>query len=341
MYFKISYKPSKIKPIDQVNFPEEYHISNVPCISYKTAYCATASYQMACYQKGLHNDIDFYNWVMGFTYGAMFNKKNNSFIPYNDPETGFVAARNYTAIKRHYLTTNDSVLFINSVKYYISRGEPLRVGLNPAILRHKKGFSPHSELIIGYTKDSLFYYETGVYNRYISNYRGEACSWADFVKSVSSFCITMGYPWKYNISVFEKIKPDTLGLLKCSKRNGELLIGRKNGPYFRTGSCALKEYGDYIKKCNNELNWANISQWIEQARVIRRDNAGFIKRKFSNNADAIIVAEMLLASGEKYAEIWGLINTKNYNKETIGNYLIQCGKLENQAGQLLLKISKE
>lgn len=341
LYYKISYKPEAIKQKNYNNIPDSSFVNNTPCISYKTAYCSSASYQMIGYQKGLTKDIGFYNWVMGFTYGALYITKTKAFIPYNDPETGYVAAQSYTALKRHYLISNDSLRFIKAVKYYISKNEPLRVGLNPAILLHIKGFSPHSELIVGYDRDSVYYYETGISDRKLNGFRGESCTWHDFLLSVSSFCKGMGYTWKYNISTFEPIVVDTLDLIKCSKRNGELLIGDKIGPYIRTGSFALKDWGSFIREYEKGLNWDYISIWTEEAGIIRKDNAEYLHECFKNIPKIDSVCNLLYKSSDNFAKMTEMIKNKDCNKMTIGEYLIQCSKYENEAGKILVEISKE
>jgi len=336
-YYKDNYKPVELQKCNMIEYPDKYTISGVPCISYENAYCASAAMQMVLAQKNIKISIDSINWLMGFTYSFYYGGNINYVLPYSDPEMGYVNASFFSDIKRKYLVTSDSIIFVSNIKSQLSLNIPIRVALNSATLYNKKGFNPHSILLIGYTKDSVCYYETGGKNRYLLNHHGEKVDWNRFLQSVKNNSNSFRYPWLYNMMVFEI---DGQGKSDKSKEIwiniGNLLIGRTYGPT-GTGAKGMKQLIEYITK--NELsvkNWDRLISALRLGIYTRSDNSNFIKRNFKEDKFQR-VSNLLNKSSELYKD--AIIAAERKDKNDFIKKLNEISEIENNAGELLIKTS--
>lgn len=339
-YYKTSYQPVKIESDHiEADIPNQFVITDIPCISYKNAYCQSTSLQMITASRGLDTTIHYYNWLMGFTYGSVFTGTLHSFLPYNDPELGFINASPYLGLKRIYYITDDQDLYTNFIKQEISKKNAIRTAINSAALSGQEGFYPHSILLIGFSADSIYYYETGKENRVINNYRGETASWKELLTSIESIGEQFKYPWKYNATVFEKanIKTDVNEIWKV---NGEFLKGIKEGPV-STGAKGLEELSKYIADREFELSDWKENKWkFEAGAYTRLDNSEFLKRVFPKEPEVLKAAELLYLSGKNFEKILQLIED-NIDKQKISDLFLTSAKLEEEAGEIFIKHSKK
>ena len=330
-YYEKYLHPILLNELGNSNLPDEYHINNIPCISYQNAYCASAALQMVAEQKGNIENIDHINWLMGFTYSFYFFNNNSFALPYNDPETGYVNASSYLGLKRNYLITSDSIVFITNLKKQLTLNNPLRIALNSSTLHDVKGFTPHSILVVGYSKDTIYYYETGIKDRKLLNYSGERVEISKFLSSIRSISSIFNYPWLYNMTVFDSSIQNN-DLEKVWIRNGELLIGNVSGPV-STGSKGIKNFSEYI--INNELKesqYFQLAMVLDMGRYTRSDNANYIRtnytrQKFQNIADLFDKSSSLFKEAKQAMQV--------KDKNTVVEKLNEISEIEYTIGKLL------
>lgn len=272
-----------------------------------------------------------------FTYSFYYGGTINNVLPYSDPEIGYVNGSSFLGLKRKYLVTSDSTTFISNIKSQLSLNNPSRIAINSAELHNQKGFYPHSILLIGYTKDSVYYYDTGGKNRYLLNYHGEKVDWNKFIQSVKSISKSFRYPWLYNMMVFEIDGLDNRDKSKEIWLNiGNLLIGETYGPT-GTGTKGIQQLIQYITK--NELsdnNWDRLINILKMGIYTRRDNGNFIKRNFKED-NFQNVSDLLNKSSELYKE--AIIAAEKKDKNAFIEKLKEISEIEYNAGKLIIKIS--
>jgi len=186
-YYKDYYNPIKIQKVEYET-QEKAFIEGITGFSYETPYCQSASLQTIHSLYTNTESIDYYNWIMGFTYGAYFHNYVGvwSFIPANDPELGLKRASNHLGFNRKYYTSNNLNLYTQFVKHLLSNNNPIRVAVNSSVIQNQEGFLPHSIVLLGYDLENIFYHETGGSDSIIKKHRGEKMSWETFIASVES-----------------------------------------------------------------------------------------------------------------------------------------------------------
>lgn len=344
-YFNDKYKPLK-RTLTQKKLPEKYTIKNFRHISYKNAYCNSASLEM--YYESKTNDnkaIEYYNFLTGFSYGVYYAGSVYSFIPYTDPEIGLDFASPYLGLKKNYYTTNDSIEFLQNLKELISADMPVRVAVNSAILRLKnsKQFWPHSIILIGYDDAGFSFYETGGEAKDTISTVGEVVGQAKLIKAVSDMGRRFGYPWKYNFTTFTDAKIIE-SKQEIWRRNGESLIGRKipMAPLWEGSSAIVAIAKKIMKDGLDKKEQKSLLIWIKTAEYMRKDNARFLRKTYDYK-QINQCANELEQAGKKYGEvvtILSLAKLSNDDFNKIGELLMSSSNLEKKAGELMLEISK-
>ncbi len=302
-YYQDAYMPQEIREVT-TEVPETAYVDDVHCYSYQNAYCQSASLQMIMSQLGSEEDIHYYNWMMGFTYGAYYNEYAGiySFLPANDPEPGFVQAAQHLGLKREYLTTNNRSLYLHKVKAVLAEGIPVRVAINSATLAGKSGFFPHSVLLIGYSADSVYYYETGGENRSLSGHRGERAHWKDMLVSIESIAENFNYPWPYQLTVMQQ---DTVGSLSELNHpnilayNAESLRGATYGPVSK-GTNAILALADNVEGVSTEKELEFLQMMLAFSAESRQDNAAFLRRHQEKNTAFSKISQLMQQSSEQF-----------------------------------------
>jgi hypothetical protein len=284
---------------------------------------------MVAEQKGNVKSIDYINWLMGFTYSFYFIDKYA--LPYYDPEEGYENASQYLGLKRNYLVSNDSDIFVSNLKKQLSLNIPLRIALNSSTLYNSQGFSPHSILVTGYSKDTIYYFETGGKDRRVLNYLGEKVDLHRFLSSIRNISNNFGYPWLYNMSSFDSCNQNK-DLEKVWTRNGSYMIGHAYGP-MSIGSKGIMSFAEYIK--NNELKdwqYSLFTMALDMGIYTRADNSNFIRTNFVNQKFQKI-AELFLKSSDLFKDAKQAMLEKD--KNTVVKKLNEIAEIELSIGKLL------
>ncbi len=363
-YFNQVYQPVQITQSLNDPIPEEFFILDVPWYCYQNNNCQAVSLQMISAKYGINLTIDHFNFLVGNTFGAMYTKGAGTFIPNSDPEPGLIVAAQYLGLSRKYLHTDDPVLFLKALRYYISQGLPVRIPWNaapamkyaiqsgyfesPADWKEpsKGSFIPHSVVFIGYDSLFFYYYETIANKEFVVHgQKGIQIPDQVVLEAINSLSSRYRLPWKYMFTVFSKDSSIT-SLEKVWERNGTELIGNEFGFTF-TGSLGLVAFSDAIRKEGIKMNnpvkknaLLNITRTLQNERL---KNANFLKNVFSEVAEIQNAAEYLLESSNNYKEIETILDSPYLDEKTINNIadlLTKAADHERKAGDIFLTVSK-
>ncbi len=223
------------------------------------------------------------------------------------------------------------MIFISNLKEQLSLNTPLRIALNSSTLYNTKGFSPHSILVVGYAKDTIYYYETGGKDRRLDNYIGEKVGMNRFLSSIRSMANSFQYPWLYNMTLFDTCTQN-INFGEVWKRNSDYMIGQAYGPT-AIGAMGIKKFADYIK--NNEFkDWQlNIFNMVlDMGIYTRSDNGNFIRANF-NGQKFQKIADLFNKSSELFKEAKQSMLEKN--KNAVVNNLYEIAEIELNIGKLM------
>ncbi|HDM88705.1 MAG TPA: hypothetical protein ENG65_01780 [Candidatus Bathyarchaeota archaeon] len=342
-YVVEAYKPKWLSSGDVGSYPSSYFISDVPWISHNKSYCAAICLQMVAYKYGIKEPIEYFSFIMGFTYGAYlgtFNKRVYM-IPGGDPFVGYVNASRILNFKYNLLVTSNRRLFVDACRYFISKNIPVILPVNMSRLYNLSFFTPHFELLIGYDGDEFYLYEP-VQSKCIFEFgkRGYEFPVDLVVKAVEDMSAAYNLPWKYSLIYFVKIGEPSKDLRKILAVNGKLQVGRNftldsSSMYF--GSYALKVLADYISKGKmgiNDMIWS-----IMLAYTSRIDNAKFLKERFSDDKLVLEAAEYLAKAANIYGRIIELAvdGVSTEDEKEIISLLKEASVYERRAGILMIE----
>ncbi|RJS85811.1 hypothetical protein CW706_00410 [Candidatus Bathyarchaeota archaeon] len=337
-YVVEAYKPRWLCRGDIGTYPSSHFISDIPWISYNKSYCATTCLQMIVYKYEIREQVEYFNFIMGFTYGAYLGTFNNRvyLIPGGDPFAGYVNASKILNLKYNLLVTDDRELFIDACRHLVSKDIPVILPVNMSRLYHLKYFAPHFELLAGFDEDDFYIYEP-VQSRCIFKFGEKGYRFpADLVvKAVEDMSAAYNLPWKYAIIYFIKGGEPAKDLRGLLTLNGRLQIGHNftmDSCRIHFGSYAFKMLADYISKGNVRIN--DIIWSIGLAYISRVDNARFLKERFPDDKRVLEAAEYLIKAAEIYKRIMYLAGdgVSPEDENEIISLLKKASEYEKEAG---------
>jgi hypothetical protein len=305
-YYQKGYAPIALAVDDIGDYPSRHHLDDVPWIATREWYCQSNSLAMVAAQHGMDASTGHCSFLMGFTYGAVEVPGSVGINPFTDPEHGFAVAAPYLGLARHYYVTNDKALYLDALRYFLSRDYAVRVALDVAVLYNLERQLPHSDLLVGYDETGLYYYETVCLPEIPCDPRhlppGEQGLWVSDEKlldAVSAQAKMFSYPWRYSFTVFEEGPvEDDLGLVWT--RNGNLLIGGvQYGP--RQGADAIDKLADGMEKRGVRVDASGVRWGLEAAVLSRRGNAAYLRTAFADRADIQYAAGLFERAADAYA----------------------------------------
>ncbi len=344
-YYQDAYAPLELAAGSLGAYPAEYHLDDVPWISTQRAYCQSNTLQMIAAQKGIEQPRGYFDLLMGFTYGAAEVPGRIGFSPYTDPEPGSVTAAPYLGLVRRYYVTDDDELYRDALRYYLSRGYPLRLGLDYAVLYDLGSGLPHSDLLVGYDESGFYYYETvcmagipcrpgylppGEVGLHITDHK--------LLQAVLGQAEQFSYPWRYSFTLFES-GPLVEDMRPIWARDSQQLIGGvKYGP--RQGADAIQKLADAIKQRGPRLDLSGILPELEAAVYIRRDNAAYLRQAFAGEADIQQSAALFDRAAMDYQSALDACQdgiTDQSEADRIAAWLVDAAAAEREAGRIFLE----
>ena len=344
-YYGESYHPLELQADSLSDYPVEHHLEDVPWISTREAVCQSTSLQMIAAQRGINQPRRHFDFLMGFTYGAGQIPGGLGFYPGTDPETGLVIAAPYLGLVRRYHVADDAKLYLDALRTYLSRGYPVRVGLDMGTLYDGLDAEiPHSEVLVGYDAAGFYYYETvclpqapcqpghrppGEVGLFVADEK--------LLEAVSAQARLFHYPWSYSVSVFEPGPPEQ-DLGPVWARNGQSLIGgARYGP--RQGADVIDRLASQIEVRGARVDASDIEPGLKTAVYVRWENAAYLREAFPGEADLEKAATLIdQASGNYRAVLEALkddIADRAEAREVAG-WLRVAAAAERAAGELLL-----
>lgn len=314
----------------------------MPWFATEEAYCQSNSLQMIAAQKGIEEPRGYFDFLMGFTYGAGEMFGGTGFFPYTDPETGFVVAAPYLGLVRRYYVTDDEGLYLNALRYYLSQGYPVRMGLDAAVLYDLREKMIHSEVLVGYNETGFYYYETACKALASCKPRppgeeGLRVSDQILLNAVMGQAKIFSYPWRYSLTIFEE-GPLEEDVGPIWARNGQALIGgAQYGP--RQGADAVEGLAARIEKRGVKVDVSEICFGLEAAVYTRRDNATYLREAFVDEPDIERAADLFDQATDDYEA--ALIAARNgiadqSEADRITARLRDAATAEREAGQIFL-----
>lgn len=321
--------------------PTQAHVLGIPAISYSSAYCQTASLQMLDRNPTRAAlDVHDYNWLTGFTYGALYQNDITSFLPYNDPEVCFQPAVRELGLQRRFYVTGSADEFGQFLKHLLANQQPVRVALNGNYLLGRPGFFPHAVVVVGYEGDNILYHETGVCDRHLSHHPGERTTLAALLTAAAQLSTTFRHPWRYTLTVLEPLLGPPLGqeAPPPAVRNGRALAGTVS-PFAHTGVQALRALAHHLLAQQvAATTWKQVRFRFAAGVYTRRDNAAYLRRESALGRTLAPAADWLAASGEHFAAIVTLLDQPSpVPAAIVAEHLLAVADLEDRVAHLLLQ----
>ena len=343
-YYRRSYSPIPLTAVQVVTHPSAYHLSNVPWIGAAVPMCQTISLQMIAAQQGLEKSRSYFDFLMGFPYGAGEIPGGLGFFPATDPETGFVCAAPYLGTVRRYYVADDAALYLRALRSFIAQGYAVRIGLDMAALYDAPGAMPHSDVFIGFDEGGFFYYEAvcrppapcppchfpaGEQGLYVTDDK--------LLRAVAAMARSFAYPWRYSLTVFEKAQRVT-DWKPLFKRNGDALIG---GSWFkmRWGSKVFDVLAERIDQQGTRFDAEPWRLGLEMSAYTRRENAAFLRSEFATEAEVLRAAELFDQAAGLYQNIHTALASPLTDRAQVNRLaegLHAAANLERAVGQIFL-----
>jgi hypothetical protein len=295
-------KPS-VQPITadliRKELPPSFRVEGITWKTYSEAYCATASLQMACERHGIWRSIHFLNWLTGYTYGAYYESTYKTFHTGTSTMIGIPFASQYLGLEYRIYNTNKVDDYHAAIKTRLASGQPVEVMVNSNVLYGTPGYSPHSELIIGYDKYNYYVFETGGRKEWRkgSAYAGEQFNMGEISQAAESFGKgEFGFYWFALLD--RSVRPLRRDYGSVWRRNAHLLAGGTLPGKQWLGAEAMQRFAEDIGKKGWSRKLHQLG--LERARYAQMENATFVLKCFPGNEKARECAKELDAAGMAY-----------------------------------------
>ena len=340
-YFRDQYVPQEFKLHGVGSPPSECHLDDVPWISHEGPHCQTATLQMVAHKHGLDPSLAYVDFLMGASYGAVYFRDLTSLrampLFHTDPEPGLRVAAPYLGLERQYIVTNDADAFLQASRFYLSTGYPVRIAVNVLRLLGEEGFSPHSELLVGYDESGFYYYETGGKDRFIEGAEGLRLTDQTLLDAVRDLTDRFGLPWEFALTIFEKREREG-DLSDIWRRNGSQLVGTRWGP--AQGAVGIREFASDIEEAALGItDWQFIARHLAAGSGYRLANARFLRDHFAGHGRVEEAARLLAEAGGYYQEAAAIVaeDIDDIGEvEVLVSLLRKAASSEEQAGRALL-----
>lgn len=349
MYLRQTRQPIRLTADAVGTFPTEHHLDNVPWIATREWYCQSNSLAMIAAQRGIDEPTEHFCFLTGFTYGASRQPGRWPFLPYADPEAGFGVAAPYLGLVRRTYVSDDSSLYLDALRTYLSQGYPVRVALNGCMLPEMEPCADaHSEILVGYDADGFFYYETVDDSQHLPP--GEEGIWVSertLLDAVVSWSGAFSTPWRYALTVFET-GPVERDLKQVWTRNGELLSGGSRfGPLQGADAIealAAKVEDDWAQLDLTNTDFGSLRCGIEAAGYTRHSNAAYLRATFSGETDVELAADLFDEAVSCYTVVLAALEDgvgDQSEAEQVAKALRDAAALEREVGQIFLARGSE
>jgi hypothetical protein len=310
--------------------PAQAAVPGVPWIAHPRAYCQSTSLQMiAEWRSGSARPLGFYNWLMGFTYGAGHLRGSLLFLPYGDPEAGLRFAAPSLGLCHRYLVSDDALAYVQAAKSALAEGVPIRIMVDSATLKGRSDyFSPHSIVVVGYRRDVAEVYETRTEEKREHGARGDELPWELLLSAARRVSAVYRYPWTYQFTRFEPCEPIPLDGRAVCGRNAASLLGAE-GPFAVTGALAASSLARALQERGADASSAfgDLKVFFEYGAYTRADNATYLDDEHGDRPPLREAAQLLRSAARGYET---MVEAIEANQDRARDVLV--GELERLAG---------
>jgi hypothetical protein len=326
------------------DYPAHYHLDDVPWLATREWYCSANSLAMIAAQHGTNASTGHCSFLMGFTYGASEVPGSMVVQFFGEPEAGLAAAAPYLGLERRYYVTDDEALYLDALRYYLSQGYAVRLGLDVAVLYDLDDPSPHSDLLVGYDGTGFYIYETVCLPKFPCEPHhlppGEEGLWVSdqtLLDAVLGQATMFSYPWRYSLTIFEE-GPREDDLRPIWTRNGNLLIGgAQYGP--RQGADAIEGLAANIEKRGARVDVSEVSAALEAAVFTRHANRAYLGEAFTGQADIERAVVLFSRAADDYEAVLNGLDdgiVDQAEADQVAAWLRDAATAEREVGQIFL-----
>jgi len=343
-YYRNMYQPAPLDPRQPYDYPPQHHLKDMTWISVREALCQSTALQMIAAHHGIEKPRRYFDFLMGFTYGAIYREDFGFLAVGADPEMGLLTAAPYLGLVRRYFFTDDAALYLRALRTYLARDYPVRVPLDMGALYGQAEPLPHNEVLVGYDADGFRYYEPvsrppapsqpgrrplGDPGLYVTSER--------LLQAVNSQSDVFGYPWRYPFVIFEP-GPRTDDLTPVWRQNGRALLGGNRWGQ-RWGAVAIEHQVHEIERAAGHFDFSRVGLGLEVGAVTRPDNAAYLRETFGSRPDLQKAADCFDEAAGCYRAaldaIGGEVAARTVAPAVAG-WLRQTAAAERAAGRLFL-----
>ncbi len=265
--------------------------------------CQSVALQMVAALHGVDCPRRYFDFLMGFTYGAMYSRATG-FLPAGvDPEIGLISAAPCLGLDRRYYVTDDQARYTAALKHWLSQGVPVRVPLDMGVLYGSDQGMPHNEVLVGYDGPDFEYYEpVGLPpapcqpgDRRVGA-SGLKVAGDRLLQAVAAQSEQFGYPWRYPFVMFLP-GPRSTDLIGVWQQNAKALIGGKIWGRV-LGAAAIDKLADDMER--GRADPARVEGMLRVGAVTRVDNAQFLRESFPEQSALQPAAALFDRSGEDF-----------------------------------------
>lgn len=343
-YYRNTYRPTPLNAGLLSDYPSEHFIATAPWISVRESLCQSTALQMIAAHHGIEQPRRYFDFLMGFTYGASYRNDFGFGTFGTDPETGLITAAPYLSLAQRYLVTDDAALYLRALRAYLAQGYPIRVPLDMGALYGQAEAMPHNEVLVGYDAGGFTYYEpvsrppapsqpghlpAGQPGLYVTDER--------LLQAVVSASRLFDYPWRYPLVVFEP-GPARSDLTPVWKQNGQALVGGNRWGQ-QWGAAAIERQAGEIERLGERFDSAQIELGLELGAATRPDNAAYLRERFGDQIDLQKAADHFDIAASCYQVALDTVRQSNAGSSVTANlvsWLRQAATAERAAGQVFL-----
>jgi hypothetical protein len=344
-YYRNMYQPAALDPTDLSDYPPEHHLTTVPWISVRETLCQSTALQMIAAHHGIERPRRYFDFLMGFTYGASYRDEFGFITVGTDPETGMITAAPYLGLVRRYLFTDDVALYLRGLRSFVAQGFPIRVPLDMGALYGQPEPLPHNEVLVGYDGDGFYFYEPvsrppapsqpghlppGTQGLHVADKR--------LLQAVGSASRLFGYPWRYPLVIFEP-GPTHHDLGPVWRQDGQALVGGRRWGQ-RWGAAAIEHQAQEIERQGDRFDFTRVELGLELGAATRPDNATYLRETFGDRPDLQEAAGHFDEAAACYQAALDAVadgGNRPSAATDIAGWLRQAAKAERAAGQVFLE----
>ncbi len=299
-YYRSAYLPLEIEAVPPAPAPARHHLDGMVWRCVDLPLCQSVALQMIA---GVDEPRRYFDFLMGFTYGAMYSR-TTGFLPAGvDPEIGLVTAAPHLGLERRYYVTNDPARYTAALRHWLSQGVPVRVPLDMGVLYGSDQRLPHNEVLVGYDETDFEYYEPVGLSPALCEpgdrpvgVPGPMVPVERLLQAVAAESEQFGYPWRYPFVVFLPGSRLT-DLSAVWQQNGKALIGGRTWGRV-LGAAAIEKLADDVGRAGVDAE--RMAGMLRVGTVTRTDNARFLRETFPEQAELQSAAALFDRSSQGF-----------------------------------------